>query len=177
MKSLVTIIIIGIGTLFTSSIYSKQFTTLQGASIMLGHYQGKKMLLVNIASASEFAATQLPQLQQLQQQYQDSLVVIAFPSNDFGHEPLTDADILLMLQHTYHATFQVSVKSNIIDSISATIHPVYTWLQNQSENGNMNRKVSSDFEKYLIDTDGSIIGVFSSATSPLDSSVINSITQ
>ena len=176
MKAILIIIMLGICSTNNSTIYSRQFTTLDGTNIALAQYQGKKMLLVNIASASEFAAVQLPQLEQLYEQYKDSLVVIGFPSNDFGHEPMTDSTILMMLQNTYHTSFPVSVSTSIIDTTQG-IHPVYEWLQNQSENGNIDIKVSSDFQKYLIDKDGNIIGVFNSGTSPLDSTLINAITQ
>lgn len=175
MKLLTTLLLIA-GGIFTSSIYTRQYTDLDGTNISMAQYQGKKILLVNIASASEFAAVQLPQLEQLYQQYKDSLVVIGFPSNDFGNEPRTDAEIKLLLQNTYHIGFPVSVKTTVKDSLTTT-HAIYTWLQNQSENGSINMKVKKDFQKYIVDKNGMLIGVFGAKTNPLDSAIINTITQ
>jgi len=176
MKLILSTAIISISGLFVSSIYTKQFTTLAGTNISLSQYQGKKMLLVNIASGSQYAALQIPQLQQLYQQYKDSLVVIAFPSNDFGKEPKNNADLKLLLQNTYHINFPVSVLTTVNDSQAST-NPVYKWLQNQNENGSTGKKLTGDFQKYLIDKDGSIIGVFGATTSPTSNAVINAITQ
>jgi glutathione peroxidase len=172
-----TIFLLAIGGgIYTSSIYTRQYTNLQGTNISMAQYQGKKMLLVNIASQSEYAAVQLPQLQQLYNQYEDSLIVVAFPSNDFGNEPRTDAELKLLMQNTYHIGFPVSVKTTVKDSL-ASVHPVYKWLQDQTENGSINVKVKKDFQKYVVDKNGTIIGIFSSKTNPMDSAIIKTITQ
>ena len=69
-----------------TSIYTQHFTSLNGDEIALSQYQGKKMLLVNIASESPLAAVQIPQMEQLFQQFKDSLEVIGFFSNDFNNQ-------------------------------------------------------------------------------------------
>ena len=176
MKILLTAALLSLTGFYATSIYTKQLTTLGGTNISLNQYQGKKMLLVNIASGSEYAAKQLPQLQQLYQQYKDSLVVIAFPSNDFGKEPKNNNDLKLLLQNTYKVKFPVSVLTTVKYGL-ATTHPLYKWLQNQGENGSTNKKLTGDFQKYLIDKDGTILGVFSASTTPMSSAVISAITQ
>jgi glutathione peroxidase len=176
MKLLTAITAISISSLFVSSIYTKKLTTLGGTQIVMAQYQGKRILIVNIASNSEYAAVQLPQLQQLYQQYKDSVVVLAFASNDFGKELRTDADLKQLLKNTYHISFPVSVRTGVKDS-TATTHEVYRWLQNKSENGVMDMKVKTDFVKYLIDKDGTIMAVFDAKTKPLDNAVKNAITQ
>jgi len=174
MKILTVITIVF--SLYTTSIYTKQFTTLKGTHISMSQYQGKKILVVNIASNSEYAAVQLPQLEQLYQQYKDSVVVIGFPSNDFGNESRTDDDLKFLLRNTYNINFPISVITGVKDSTSDT-HAIYQWLQRTGENGNMNVKVKRDFQKYLIDKDGTIIGVFAASTNPLDTAITNAITQ
>lgn len=163
-------------SLFTSSIYTKTYTTLNGEQAAMAQHQGKRILLVNIASSSPYAATQLPQLEQLYKQYKDSLMVIAFPTNDFGKEPLTDAELKMLLENTYHINFPVSVKTGVKDSTSG-IHAVYKWLQDKNENGLTDMSVQTDFMKYLIDKDGSIMGVFSAQTKPSDSSIVKALMQ
>lgn len=176
MKSIVIISIIGLSAFFNSSIYTKQFTTLGGTQISMAQYQGKKILVVNIASESEYAPAQLPQLEQLYQQYKDSVMVIAFPTNDFNKEPRTEAELKLLFQNTYHTSFPIATLTGVKDSTGST-HAIYQWLQHKSENGDIDIQVKKDFQKYLIDKDGKIAGVFSAATNPLDSAVINAITQ
>ena len=176
MKKIIAAVIIGISSLFTTSIYTNHYTALNGNEISLSQYQNKKMLLVNMASESALAAVQIPQLEQLYQQYKDSLVVIGFPSNDFGNEPRSDSDLKLLMQNTYHTTFPVSVKIGVKDS-TANTHLLYKWLQNQSENGNSSAKVRKDFQKFLIEKNGTIIGIFSAKINPLDSIITKAITQ
>ena len=117
--------------LFTiSSIYSYQFTYIDGNNINLNDYRGNKILFVNTASNSLYT-NQYAQLEQLFQQYHDSLVVIAFPSNSFGNEPGSDADIKNFTDSNYHIHFilasRVSVNGN-------DISPVWQWLTKASEN-------------------------------------------
>jgi len=169
-----TIVFISINSFFTSSIYLQHYTLLNGSEEYLSHYEGKKMLIVNIASESEFAAVQIPQLEQLYQQYHDSLIVICFPSNDFAKEPRSNSDIKLLMQNTYHTTFPISTKVGVKDS-TVDLHPLFYWLQHQSENGNINTKIRHDFQKFLVDKTGMIIGTFSENVNPNDSTIIKAI--
>ena len=137
----------------------------------MNSFQGKKVMLVNIASGSRYSS-QLSELQQLQQQYADSLVVIVFPSNSFGNESKTDAAIKDLCENTYHSTFVIAAKSDVTGS---GINRVYAWLAHKESNGQMNAIVDNDFEKFIIGKDGMIAGAFSSAVSPLDSSIIQVI--
>jgi len=161
---------------FVSSIYDYHYSDQNGNEVYLSQYSGKKMLIVNIASESEFAAVQIPQLQELSQQFADSLVIIAFPSNDFGNEPRNNNDIRLLLEHTYHVTFPVAKKTGVKDSTDTT-NPVYDWLQDESKNGSSRVKVKRDFQKYLVGRDGKLEGLFSARMNPMDSAIINAITQ
>ena len=159
----------------TTSIYNQHFIALNGDTVSLSQFQGKKMLIVNMASESSNAAEQIPQLEQLFQQYRDSLVVIGFFSNDFGNEPREDNVLKLLMINNYHATFPVSQRIGVKDSTGST-HPLYHWLQYKSENGMMDVKVSKDFQKFLVDKDGTLIGFFGSRVTPMDAKIINAIT-
>lgn len=162
--------------LFANSIYNLKYTSIEGSEINMVRFKGKKILLVNIASESPYAAKQLPELEVLQSQFKDSLSVIAFPSNDFGHEPRSNEEIKQLMYLTYHVSFALAQKSIVRDSLPAT-HPLYHWLQHKSENGVTSVRINEDFRKILIDGDGNIIGVFAGSTNPLASSIINSINQ
>jgi len=182
MKSIITIVFVSVVLLsfrqsVTSSIYNFYFKSLSSDSeISLSQYQGKKMLLVNMASESPYAAVQIPQMEQLYQQYHDSLVVIGFFSNDFNNEPREDNVLKLLMTNTYHATFPTSVRISVKDSTGNT-DPLYNWLQHKFENGVMDVKVRKDFQKYLVEKDGTLVGVFAGRINPADPQIINAITQ
>ena len=84
--------LLGISAFFITSIYSLSITDVNGNTISLSAFQGKKIMLVNIATGSDKVA-QLAGLQQLHQQYHDSLIIIAFPSASFGHETRSNSEI------------------------------------------------------------------------------------
>lgn len=149
----------------SSSIYSLQFQDIDGQPVSMSQFQGKKVLLVNIATGSS-KVNQLEGLQQLQQQYSDSLVVIAFPSNSFGKEFRTDQEIKQFCQNNYGVTFLLALKNPIAGPVN---QPVYNWLTNSTENSVTNDPVRGDFQKYLISESGNLIGIFSPSVQPMSS--------
>jgi glutathione peroxidase len=110
------------------SIYSLSVADVNDGSINFNDYRGKKILIVNTATGNTAANQQLVQLQQLYQQHQDSLIVIAFPSNSFGNQSGTNAQIKALMQGTYGVTFPIAVKSWVRGD-SANI--VYQWLSSK----------------------------------------------
>ncbi|GAB2808978.1 glutathione peroxidase [Ferruginibacter profundus] len=168
-KLLVLATVIFSGTIV--SIYSLSVTDIDKNSISFNSYKDKKILIVNTASAGSGAA-QLAELEQLYQRHKDSMVVIAFPSNSFGNEPGNDQQIKTLMQGTYGITFPVAAKSCVKgDSANA----IYQWLGNKIANDVMEGKVKRDFQKFLIDKTGSIVGRFDSSVSPLSTAVQNAI--
>jgi glutathione peroxidase len=100
-------------------------------------------------------------------------VVIGFPSNSFGNENRSDAEIVQFCQAQYNANFLLASKGSVK---GADMQPLYSWLAHQSENGVTDSEVKSDFQKYLIDTNGEILGLFAGSLSPLNQQVISAIT-
>jgi len=96
---------------YLTSIYSFQITDINNNTINFNDFQGKKLLLVNIATGST-RVSQLSQLEQLNQKYGDSLVIIAFPSNSFGHESRTNSEIKQFCQSQYGITFRLIGKTS-----------------------------------------------------------------
>ncbi|RYE20160.1 MAG: glutathione peroxidase [Sphingobacteriales bacterium] len=158
-------------TTFIISIYELQFTDAGGNTVDMNSFREKKILLVNIASGSN-RINQLSGLQQLQEQYADSLVVIAFPSNSFGHEARNNTEILQLCQ-SYGVTFPVAQVNPVA---GAGIQPIYQWLSDSTQNGEMNGVISGDFHKILINSQGEIIAVFAPALEPMDMLIRNAIT-
>lgn len=155
-----------------TSIYSLSFTDIDGNTVNMSSYQNKKIMLVNIASNSSRVG-QLTGLQQLHQQYGDSLVIIAFPSNSFGKEPLGNAEIKAFCQNNYGVTFKIAQKGSVS---GLAMQPIYDWLAHTAQNGLTDVNLVKDFEKILIGKDGSIIGIFSPAVAPTDPGIVSAIT-
>jgi len=157
--------------LLTIPFHSLSFQDVDGNPVNMSSFASKKVLLVNIATESS-RINQMSELQQLQQQYNDSLVVIVFPSNSFGKENKTNAEIKQFLNTNYHFTGIIAAKSNVIN---AGINPVFSWLASISQNGDVSASAGGDFQKFLISKDGSVIGVFSTKIAASDSSIIEAI--
>lgn len=153
------------------SIYDYSVPAADGSTLALSAYQGKKLLIVNTAGGSDLAG-QYAGLEALRLQYPDSLVIIAVPSNSFGHEQADDSTLLTHLQVQYDAGYLVTAKMEVTgDSIA----PLYQWLTQQPLNGMMNRPVETDFQKFLIDKDGTLIGFFSSRVDPMSEELRDAI--
>ena len=150
------------------SIYDIEINNLQGQPIHLSEYKGKKILFVNVASKCGFTP-QYKELQQLQETYKDSLVVIGTPCNQFGKQEPGQADeIQEFCEVNYGVSFLISEK---IDVKGAQQHPLYQWLTKKAINGKQNSVVKWNFQKYLVDEDGEFLDYFYSITKPLNSRI------
>ncbi len=148
----------------TKSFYDLTARDIDGKEVKLSTYKGKKLLIVNVAS--ECGNT--PQYDTLQHLYQkfggEHFSIIGFPANNFGEqEPGADAEIKQFCSSTYHVTFPMMSKISVK---GANMDPVYQWLTKKSENGVMDSKVTWNFQKYMIDEQGKLVGVVDPDTSP-----------
>jgi len=157
-------------TLLTG-IYTYSIPASGGGTIDIANYKGKKILIVNIASNSKYAP-QLSLLEELYQKHKDSLVIIAVPSNSFTKEPLSDQQIKERLLNQYHVSYLIAAKSSVSGALQL---PLYKWLTLAEKNGVVNNPVTGDFQKFLINGKGSLVGIFSPDTDPLATELQNAI--
>jgi len=130
-------------------------------------------LLVNTASDCGYT-DQYAGLQKLSEKFEDKLVVIGFPANDFKQqEKGTDKEILEFCKANYGVSFPLMQKSSVLHS--ATQNPVYKWLTDSSLNGWNNKPPSWNFTKYVVDENGVLTNYFGPSISPLSKAVIKSI--
>jgi glutathione peroxidase len=148
--------------------------TLEGEEFDLAKLKGKKVLVVNTASKCGFTP-QYEGLQKLYEQYGgDSFTIIGFPANNFmRQEPGTNKDIRQFCTRNYGVSFPMMAKISVK---GRDIHPVYQWLTRKDENGKMNSSVKWNFQKYLVDEDGRLVGMFPPRTKPSDPRILNWIT-
>ena len=156
----------------TTSIYSLQIQDIDGNNRPLSPYQGKKILIVPFSTGSSRVG-QLQGLQQLHQQYGDSVVVIAFPTNSFNSESRTDAQIKQFCQETYGVTFLLAKKNPVSGE---DMQPVFQWLASSSENGIMDAPAVTSFQKFLVNESGMLVGVFAPSIAPSDPQIVNALT-
>lgn len=153
-----------------TSIHQFNITGINGETIDLSQFKGKKMLLVNTASECGFTS-QYQQLQELYDHSKDKLVVIGFPANNFGgQEPGANQKIKEFCELNYGVNFPLTEKIAVVGDDQ---HPIYEWLTQKQLNGVSDYEVKWNFHKFLIDESGQIIDDFPSAVSPLDDKILN----
>ncbi len=150
------------------SFYTLQFTSITGEKVDFKTFEGKKVLLVNTASKCGFTP-QFDDLEKLSQEYEDELVVVGFPSNNFGsQDPGSNSEIAEFCQLNYGVSFLMMEKSNVKGE---NRNSVYQWLTTKSQNGWNESEPSWNFCKYLIDENGRLIGFFPSKVKPFDEQI------
>ncbi|SFL82304.1 glutathione peroxidase [Paenibacillus sp. 1_12] len=153
-----------------SSIYEISVPTASGGSKPLSEYEGKVLLIVNVASKCGFTP-QYAGLEKLNQQWKNrGLVVLGVPCNDFGgQEPGSAEEIQEFCSLNYDVTFEVLGKVSILGDDK---HPLYALLTEQAE---PQGDVKWNFEKFLISKEGTVAGRFSSRVAPEDAELTEAI--
>ncbi len=148
--------------------YSLSFNTISGEIFKFDQLKGKKVLIVNTASKCGFTP-QFKELEQLHQEYGSSLIILGFPSNDFGaQDPGSNEDILEFCEKNYGVSFQMMDKSSVKGNQKNKVHQ---WLTDKSKNGWNTLEPSWNFGKYLIDENGRLLAFFPSKVKPTDKEI------
>lgn len=146
------------------SIYDIEVQPIGAEPIKLSLYQGKVLLIVNVASQCGFTP-QYEGLQALYEKYKDrGLVVLGFPCNQFGRqEPGTEAEIKTFCETKYHVTFPLFTK---IEVIGDKAHPLYQYLTNMKPGLLGIKAIKWNFTKFLINRQGEVVERFAPLTKP-----------
>ncbi|MBQ4820767.1 glutathione peroxidase [Aquimarina sp. MMG016] len=153
---------------FAEPIYNIKINSLEGKIINLTDFKGKKILFVNVASKCGFTS-QYKDLQKLYNTYEDRLMIIGVPCNQFGkQEPGSASEIQSFCERNYGVNFIITEK---IDVKGSNQHPLYDWLTSKQKNGKKNSSVKWNFQKYLIDEHGELMDYYFSTTSPMSSKI------
>jgi Glutathione peroxidase len=153
------------GIVPAESFYNLEATTNSGEVISFEKFRSKKVLLVNLASQCGYTP-QYNELEELYQLHKNKMIVLGFPSNDFGgQEPGTDKEIENFCKVNFGVTFPLFHKDHVK---GVGKQPVYRWLSDANKNGWNSEEPSWNFYKYLVDEHGNLDKVFSSSVSPLE---------
>ncbi len=144
-----------------------------GELLQVKDLNGKKVLFVNTASDCGYTG-QFEELQQVQNLYKDSLVIVGFPANDFlEQEKGSDSSIQSFCQVNYGVTFPMAKKSVVIKNANQNL--IFEWLSNPAKNGWNDQEPVWNFSKYLLSENGELLGYFGPAISPNDKRLLDLI--
>ena len=156
------------------AIYDAKIHDLDGDDADLHDYEGKALLVVNVASACGLTP-QYAGLQKLHEEFADSgFEVLGFPCNQFlGQEPGTPAEIKTFCETNYHVTFPLFEK---IEVNGDGRHAIYEQLVEipDSADGHTG-DIRWNFEKFLVSPTGEIVGRFGPAVEPQDAAIVDAI--
>lgn len=153
------------------SVYDVPLKDIDGKATSLKDYQGKVLLIVNVASKCG-KTPQYAQLEQLNQEFKkDGLAVLGFPCNDFGgQEPGTNDQIKEFCSAKYHVTFPMFDKLVVK---GADKNPLYQVLTGPTSP--FPGDVKWNFGKFLISRDGKILKRFEPGDKPDAPAVVAAI--
>lgn len=138
--------------------------SLDGKEVDLSKYQGKVVLMVNVASRCGYTP-QYKGLQALHKKYAgQGLAILGFPANEFGtQEPGTDVDIHEFCSKNYGVEFDMFSKVVVKGE---GICPLYKYLTSEVTDPKFAGDVKWNFEKFLIGRGGQIVNRFLSKVIP-----------
>jgi glutathione peroxidase len=156
------------------ALYDIPIATLDGSPSSLAPFEGKALLLVNVASKCGLTP-QYEGLEKLQKTYGDKgFSVLGFPCNQFGgQEPGTAEEIAEFCSTTYGVSFPLFEK---IDVNGDDRHPLYQQLTKVEDAEGKAGDITWNFEKFLVSPAGEVVARFRPTTTPEDPEVVGAIT-
>lgn len=151
------------------SIYDFNLPDIDGKMVSLGQFKGKVLLIVNVADHSIYAS-QYAGLETLYEKYKDSgLVVLGFPSNDFGAEETdNEAAIKAFCAQQYHVTFPMFSKLSVRGDEET---PLFHYLTKEADT-KIKGDVHWNFTKFVVDRKGKLTARFEPDVQPDDPDLI-----
>lgn len=147
-----------------SLFYDFQLESIDGKMIDFNAFKGKKVLVINVASACGYTP-QYEHIQAFHIEYGNQFVVLGFPANNFGgQEPGSNQEIAQFCTQNYGVEFQMFSKISVVGPDQ---HPLYQYLS-----GELNQDPTWNFCKYLVDEHGEVLEFFLASVSPFDEGIM-----
>ena len=161
---------ITVNSMENKTFYDFELDLITGETISLDKYEGKAVLLVNVASKCGFTK-QYTDLQNLWEKYREkNLIVIGVPSNQFGsQEPGSNDEIKDFCETNFNINFPMTSK---YDVKGENAHDVYKWAKDTFGKSAVPKW---NFHKILIDKNGKIHDTFVSFTNPMSKKIIKEL--
>ena len=147
-----------------SDLYDIGVTRIDGTTDVMETYRGKTMLVVNVASECGYTP-QYAGLEALYREFKDrGLVVLGFPSDDFGRqEPGDNAQINEFCSTAYDVTFPMFAKTAIKGPKG---HPLFKWLASKQPGILGIEAIKWNFTKFLVNDKGEVVKRYGSIDTP-----------
>lgn len=131
----------------------------------MSSFKGKVMLIANIATKCGFAKQSFKEFEILHNKYADKgLVILAFPSGQFGQEPKNDTELKDFVKEA-NIKWHIFAKCNVNGDNSIAM---FKWLKHKTESeAFITKTVKWNFTKFLIDKDGQPVARHGPNTNPL----------
>ena len=147
-----------------TTIYDFEALSIDGKTAQLSTQRGKVLLIVNTASACGFT----PQFAGLEALWQRlgprGLVVVGFPSNEFGaQDPGSNDEIASFCQLNFGVSFPMMAKVKVN---GAEAHPLWQWLKAQAPGLLGSEGIKWNFTKFLVGRDGQVLKRYAPNDSP-----------
>ena len=151
-------------------LYEFRLPDIDGHPVDLKAFKGKVLLIVNTASMCG-NTPQYADLQEMYERYQvRGFEILAFPANDFGQqEPGTNQEIKGFCYTKYSISFPLFSKISVVGKEK---HPLYRYLTEQSP---FPGRVTWNFQKYLVDRSGNVIGKYDPGMNPLSPTILSDV--
>ncbi|MDR6986489.1 glutathione peroxidase [Paenarthrobacter nitroguajacolicus] len=145
-----------------TSLYSIPLTFNDGSEADFGRFEGKAVLVVNVASECGYTR-QYAGLEELYGKYRaQGLEILGVPCNQFGgQEPGADEEIAEFCERNFGVTFPLTSKANVLGKEQ---HPLFAELTQDGDEQPV--KVKWNFEKFVINRGGELVARFPSAVEP-----------
>jgi glutathione peroxidase len=139
----------------SGNVYDFEALSIDGEPAGFQSQRGKVLLIVNTASACGFTP-QLAGLEKLWQAYRErGLVVIGFPSNEFGgQDPGSNAEIAAFCSANYGVSFPMMSKVQVNGDKA---HPLWKWMTAEAPGILGTKGIKWNFTKFLVGRDGQVI--------------------
>ncbi|MEK8052040.1 glutathione peroxidase [Ideonella sp. DXS22W] len=147
-----------------SSIADFTAQDITGKTVKLSSLAGQVVLVVNTASKCGFTP-QFEGLESLWQRFRDrGLVVIGFPSNEFGRQdPGSNDEIASFCQLNYGVSFPMMAK---VEVNGDGAHPLFQWLKTEAPGLLGSKAIKWNFTKFLVGRDGRVIRRYAPQDAP-----------
>ncbi len=138
-----------------TSVHDFSAKTIDGQEQKLDAYEGKTLLIVNVASKCGFTY-QYKGLEAMYRRLKDQgLVVLGFPCDQFGHqEPGDEEEIKTFCSTRYDVTFPMFAKVKVN---GGDAHPLFEHLKHEAPGVLRTEAVKWNFTKFLVAKDGSVV--------------------
>jgi glutathione peroxidase len=155
------------------ALYDYPINTLDGNASSLKAYEGKALLLVNVASQCGLTP-QYTGLEELQKKYASKgFSVLGFPCNQFGEqEPGSSEEIATFCSTNYGVTFPLFEK---IEVNGDGRHPIYAELEEVADQEGHKGDIRWNFEKFLVGPTGEVVERFGPLITPEDPALVDAI--